>query len=62
MKRDDFLVEIGTEELPPRFLRQLSADFEENVASELRTLGLDFEDIDRYATPRRLAVIVKNLD
>jgi|TARA_Y100000310_G_scaffold335006_2_gene416038 glycyl-tRNA synthetase beta chain len=62
MRRDDFLVEIGTEELPPKFLRQLGCDFEDNIAAELRSLGLACEEILRYATPRRLAVIVKNLD
>lgn len=62
MKQDDFLVEIGTEELPPKFLRRLSSDFENNIVAELRSLGVNFGEIRRYATPRRLAVMVKDLD
>jgi len=62
MKRDDCLVEIGTEELPPKFLKRLSRDFEKGVAAELQSLTLNFDAICRYATPRRLALLVKNLD
>lgn len=62
MTRENFLVEIGTEELPPKFLKQLSFDFEKSVASGLRSLDLSFEGIHRFATPRRLALIVSSLD
>jgi glycyl-tRNA synthetase beta chain len=62
MTRDDFLVEIGTEELPPTFLSRLSRDFEERIADELRASDLGFTEIHRYATPRRLTVMVNELD
>ena len=62
MNKDDFLIEIGTEELPPTFLRQLSLDFESRIADELRASDLGFAGICRYATPRRLTVVVKELD
>lgn len=61
-KRDDFLVEIGTEELPPKALSGLSLAFQEGLASELGQAGLKFREIERFATPRRLAVLVSNLE
>ena len=58
---EDFLVEIGTEELPPKALRTLMLAFAENVERNLRELRLSFGKIRAYASPRRLAVIVTGL-
>ena len=57
----DFLVEIGTEELPPKSLLALSAAFADGVAKGLDTAGLKHGAVERYATPRRLAVRVRRL-
>ncbi|GIX31409.1 MAG: glycine--tRNA ligase beta subunit [Porticoccaceae bacterium] len=57
MKRD-FLVEIGTEELPPKSLRHLSEAFAAGIARELEAAGLDHGELRSFATPRRLAVRV----
>lgn len=57
----DFLVEIGTEELPPKALQKLSEAFGENLKNELANKNLSFETIKLYATPRRLAILVNNL-
>jgi glycyl-tRNA synthetase beta chain len=57
----DLLIEIGTEELPPLALANLSQVFEANIIQQLSALGFSNLDSNRYATPRRLAVIVKNL-
>ena len=57
----DFLVEIGTEELPPKSLLNLSAAFAEGIAKGLRDAGLAYKAIEPFATPRRLAVRVKKL-
>lgn len=57
----DFLVEIGTEELPPKSLQKLSEAFGENLKNELANKNLSFEAIKLYATPRRLAILVNNL-
>jgi glycyl-tRNA synthetase beta chain len=57
----DFLVEIGTEELPPKSLVMLSAAFAEGVARGLIDAGLPHRAVDRFATPRRLAVRVRRL-
>ena len=58
----DFLVEIGTEELPPTSLKTLAKSFLEEISSGLCALALKFDDINYFATPRRLAVIVRSLE
>ncbi|ODS24139.1 glycine--tRNA ligase subunit beta [Candidatus Endobugula sertula] len=57
----DFLVELGTEELPPKALTDLSNAFSLGIEAGLRAKGLDFNRVTAYATPRRLAVIVNDL-
>jgi glycyl-tRNA synthetase beta chain len=61
MKRRDFLVEIGTEELPPKSLPELSRAFTEGIVRGLAAAGLEHGTVDAYATPRRLAVKVSRL-
>ena len=56
----DFLVEIGTEELPPKALKNLSAAFTKGIVSGLKEAGLVAEEIIPYAAPRRLAVWIKS--
>ena len=55
------LVEIGTEELPPRALRQLMDSFTTELVSELEQLRLDPHEVKPFATPRRLAVHINQL-
>lgn len=57
----DFIVEIGTEELPPKALQTLATSFEQNIVDELTKLGLAFAGTAWYAAPRRLAVRVNQL-
>ena len=57
----DFLVEIGTEELPPKSLLVLASAFAEGVERGLDAAGLPHGAVERFATPRRLAVRVKRL-
>lgn len=57
----DFLVEIGTEELPPKALRDLEAAFAAGIRSGLTEAGLEFGELKSFATPRRLAVLVRSL-
>ena len=54
----DLLVEIGTEELPPKSLRMLSEALVAEIATELDAAGLAHGTPTPYATPRRLAVLV----
>lgn len=57
----DFLVEIGTEELPPRALPDLQAGFASGLETALRKARLNFNELQSFATPRRLAVLVTGL-
>ena len=57
----NFLVEIGTEELPPKALKTLATSFADNIEAELNQAGLTFDKIEWFAAPRRLAVKVLNL-
>ena len=61
MTTQNFLVEIGTEELPPKALKALATSFADNVEVELNQTGLTFDKIEWFAAPRRLAVKVLNL-
>lgn len=55
----DLLVEIGTEELPPTALLRLSNAFEEGLRSRLEQNQIAFGATEAFATPRRLALLVK---
>jgi len=61
MSKQDFLVELGTEELPPKALSKLSKAFETGILDGLKKESLSFESVKRFATPRRLAVLVSGL-
>lgn len=62
MSKRDLLIEIGTEELPPKALANLSAALELSLTEQLRALQLSFGTVQRFASPRRLAVLVEALD
>ena len=57
----DFLVELGTEELPPTALKRLSDAFAEGIKTGLEKADIPFAEVKALATPRRLAVQVKAL-
>lgn len=61
MKREDCLIEIHTEELPPKALKKMSDAFHQQIESRLQKADLEFNNIKSYATPRRLAVLVEGL-
>lgn len=61
MRYENLLVEIGTEELPPKSLSVLAQAFADNIKSQLESADLKFEKVDWYASPRRLAVSVTAL-
>lgn len=58
----DFLVEIGTEELPPKALLRLSNAFRDEILSQLKAEQLSFDEVESFASPRRLAVTISNLE
>ena len=61
MKTHDFLLELGTEELPPKLLLKLSNNLRDNFDQELNKLNLSFNNIKAFATPRRLAISISEL-
>jgi glycyl-tRNA synthetase beta chain len=61
MSVQDFFVEIGTEELPPKSLKTLASAFADNLSAELAKLELSHADVLWYAAPRRLAVRINGL-
>ncbi|GAA72327.1 glycine--tRNA ligase subunit beta [Pseudoalteromonas sp. BSi20439] len=62
MSAENLLVEIGTEELPPKALRKLAEAFAANLTAELESLELGHQGVSWYASPRRLGLQVKALD
>ena len=61
MTSADFLVEVGTEELPPKALRPLMAAFAGSLDKAVRDARIGHGDVHGYATPRRLAVLIETL-
>ncbi|MEL0660584.1 glycine--tRNA ligase subunit beta [Psychromonas arctica] len=61
MSQENLLIELGTEELPPKSLRKLAESFASNIEAELNKAELTFEKVSWLASPRRLAVVVTNL-
>lgn len=61
MSTRDFLVELGTEELPPMALKTLSEAFANGIVSGLKDAGLDASDVEIFAAPRRMAVRLAEL-
>ncbi|WP_137886134.1 glycine--tRNA ligase subunit beta [Pseudomonas sp. 2FE] len=61
MSAQDFLVELGTEELPPKALKSLGDSFLGGIEKGLKAAGLSYSAARVYAAPRRLAVLVEQL-
>ncbi len=62
MSAQDFLVELGTEELPPKALATLGDAFLAGIEKGLQAAGLNYTGKSVYAAPRRLAVLIRQLD
>lgn len=60
-EREDFLLEIGSEELPAEFVPIGSRNLQANIQALLEKEGIPFESITAYGTPRRLAVLIRQL-
>lgn len=61
MTTETFLVEIGTEELPPKALRSLAESFATHFTAELDNANITHGDVSWFAAPRRLAIKVANM-
>jgi len=58
MSHDSLLVELGTEELPPKALKSLALAFRDGIVAGLKLNALEFGEVQWFATPRRLAVLI----
>ena len=61
MSVENLIIELGTEELPPKSLRTLAEAFRDGIKAQLEKADIAFESIEFLASPRRLAVSVKAL-
>ena len=61
MVTENLLIELGTEELPPKALRKLAEAFAEKFTEELTKAELAFDRVEWFAAPRRLALKVHQL-
>lgn len=61
VETNDLLIEIGTEELPPKALENLATAFSTALCEELSRQRLKYATVCPYATPRRLALLIKDL-
>src|SRR5690625_7651403 len=57
----DLLFEIGTEELPAWYPERATADMEQLLKAALANAGISHGEITRYSSPRRLALLVRDL-
>ncbi|MDV6316504.1 glycine--tRNA ligase subunit beta [Idiomarina sp. HP20-50] len=62
MQKENLLIELGTEELPPKALKSLRDSLKAGLEAGLKSADLSFDSIEAYATPRRLAVMVKQVE
>lgn len=60
--KENFLLEIGTEELPPNSLRTLAGALHDKICEGIRSANLNFISSQLYAGPRRIAVLLKSLE
>ena len=58
---DDLLLEVGTEELPPTALKGLSEALASGFSARLVERGVAFGDVETYASPRRLGLLVRRV-
>ncbi len=61
MAKQDFLVELGVEELPSKALKPLSEAFTQGITKGLEDAGIEFGKVEAFAAPRRLAVRIRDL-
>ena len=62
MSKHSVLFELGCEELPPKSLKTLRDALQQEVSTRLAAIGLHAEQVLAYAAPRRLAIVLNNID
>ncbi len=58
----DFLLEVGTEELPAAFVSSALNQWQQRIPADLTEQGLTPAQIEFFGTPRRLAVLIRGLE
>lgn len=61
MNKDNLLIELGTEELPPKALKKLALSFKNGIEAEIKAAQLTYDSIEWFAAPRRMAVRINQL-
>lgn len=61
MTTENLLIELGTEELPPKALKKLALGFRDGLVGQLESAELSFDSVEWFAAPRRLAVRINSL-
>ena len=61
MVSNDFLLELGSEEIPTSFIKPALDFLEQQIAEGLRAAGLGHGEIRQFGTPRRLAILIKSV-
>ena len=61
MSYETLLVELGTEELPPKSLKTLGLAFRDGILTGLKARGLEHGEAQWFASPRRLAVLIQSV-
>lgn len=61
MNSQDLIIEIGTEELPPKSLRKLAESFRDGLVNGIGSASLSYQSVKWFATPKRLAVLFSEL-
>ncbi|TCP65115.1 glycine--tRNA ligase subunit beta [Baia soyae] len=61
MSKQDFLLEVGVEEMPARYVSELISQLEQNTQKWFEKYRISFEQVTTFSTPRRLAVLVSGV-
>ncbi|MFP6776642.1 MAG: glycine--tRNA ligase subunit beta, partial [PS1 clade bacterium] len=61
MNTNNFLLELGTEELPPKLLQNLSRSLGLNLTEKIEEHNLSHSSVELFSTPRRIAVVIRDL-
>ena len=61
MSKSDFLLEIGLEEIPARFILDASKQLSQKLEELLQKQNIAYGEVKSYSTPRRLAVFIKDV-
>ncbi|MBQ3437392.1 MAG: glycine--tRNA ligase subunit beta, partial [Fusobacterium sp.] len=57
----NFLFEIGLEELPSRYVDEAESNLKKLLENELKVERIKYSAVESYSTPRRVAVIIKDI-